>query len=125
MRSKLLILLAIFLTVVGVGQAFGAATVTSLLSQVPKGAYVNGPGGAADDNYYWQAVNIIFGGAHATNAAAITITPPTDMTVADTNGDGNFNDEIAIDYTTAGGGTFAPSAASAANSIVITQGTGL
>ena len=120
MRSKLLILLAIFLTVVGVSQAFGAATVTSLLSQVPKGAYVNGPGGAADDNYYWQAVHITFGGAHAANAAAITITPPTDMTVADTDGDTNFNDEIAISYTTAGAGTFAAAAGTAANSIVIT-----
>ena len=122
MRSKLLILLAIFLTVVGVSQAFGAATVTSLLSQVPKGAYVNGPGGAADDNYYWQAVHIIVGGAHATNAAAITITPPTDMTVADTDGDGNFDDEIALSYTTAGAGTYTVNAGTAANSIVITQG---
>jgi flagellar hook assembly protein FlgD len=124
MRSKLLILLAIILTVVGVSQAFGAATVTSLLSQVPKGAYVNGPGGATDDNYYWQAVHITFGGAHADNAAAITITPPTDMTVADTNGDTNFNDEIAIDYTTANATTFSVNAATANNSIVITQAGG-
>ncbi|MBN1290577.1 MAG: hypothetical protein JXB48_01975, partial [Candidatus Latescibacteria bacterium] len=119
MKSRLLIFLAILLMIFGVSQAYGAATVTSLLSQVPKGAYVNGPGGATDDNYYWQAVHITLGGAHAANAAAITITPPTDMTVADTDGDAGFADEISVSYTTAGAGVFSVAAGTIANSIII------
>jgi hypothetical protein len=102
----------------GVSQAYGAATVTSLLNQVPKGAYVNGPGGAADDNYYWQSLHIIFGGAHAANDPGITITLPTDMTIADTDGDTNHDDEVSISYNSAAA-TMSVTAATTASAIVI------
>ena len=113
MKSRLLIFLAILLMIFGVSQAYGAATVTSYLSQVPKGAYVNGPGGATDDNYYWQSVHIVVGGVHAIAAPAITITLPTDMTIADTDGGADYADEVSVSYSTAGAGTMAVGAATA------------
>lgn len=118
MRSKLLILAILLLSITLTGQAL-AATATVTPSQVPKGAYVNGPGGATDDNYYWQAMKITFAAANAIAAPAVTVTLPTGLTVANTDGDASYADEISLSWSTAGAGTFAVNATTGASSIVI------
>jgi len=85
MRSKLLILTLIVLSIALVGQAFGA-TITAYPTKVPKGAYVNGPGGATDDNFFWQTVVITFGAAHAATPETITLTLPDGMSIANADG---------------------------------------
>ena len=66
MRSRYFIFLALLLMFGMAVQALVAqATVLPIPSTVPKGAYVNGPMGAADDNYFWQKVTITTVVAHA------------------------------------------------------------
>ena len=124
MNSKLSILL-IFLLMIGVaGQAFGQAGISVLPTDVPKGAYVNGPLGAADDNYFWQSVTITPGLLHA-NATNLIITLPTGMTVADVDGidfgaSGSFHDEeVTVSWVDGGVAdlAFTVNSATDANSI--------
>lgn len=122
MRSKLLILTMLVLSIALAGQAFGAATATITPNTVPKGAYVNGPGGPADDNFYWQALKITFGGAHTFETAAITITLPTGMYIADTDEAGSVDNDVSLSWVTTGTTTFAVNAATAAGSIVLNIG---
>ncbi|MFC1490537.1 FlgD immunoglobulin-like domain containing protein [Candidatus Latescibacterota bacterium] len=95
MSSKRLIFIILLLMVAISGQAFAQAAMTVVPLNVPKGAYVNGPLGAADDNYYWQTVELTLNGIHP-DGEAITITLPTDIDVADIDGDANFVEEISV-----------------------------
>jgi len=83
MNSKFSILLVLLLMIGVAGQA-SAATITATPSNVPKGAYVYGPGGATDDNYFFQTVVLTSGAAHVSGQNVI-ITLPTGMTIADTD----------------------------------------
>ena len=103
-----------------VGQAV-AATITAYPTNVPKGAYVNGPGGATDDNFYWQVITLTSGAAHVATTTA-TITLPDGMTIADTDGDGNYSEEISVIFTAADPlVTLTPTSAAGAD-IVLTIG---
>ncbi|MFC1485534.1 FlgD immunoglobulin-like domain containing protein [Candidatus Latescibacterota bacterium] len=115
MSLKKLIFLSLLLAVC-LGVNAYAQTASVLPDQVPKGAYVNGPGGTTDDNQYFQQVHIVMAGTHA--AGTIVITLPTGMTVADYDG-GGFLAQVGVSYTTAGTGTFTATAADA-NSITLT-----
>jgi len=123
MRSRLIVLMILLLVLFGAGQVF-AATYTQLPSQVPKGAYVNGPGGATDDNYYWQAIKVTFGDTHAAASPFLTITLPTDMTVADTDGDTSYNDEVSISYNTTNDPVFVVAAGTNQNQVVLNVTSG-
>ena len=99
MRSKLLIILSLFLMIGVAGQVFGA-TLTATLDQVPKGAYVNGGGDDDDDNYYWQILEMEFDEVDGAGET-IAITLPTGMTIADTDMDGPpavYTDEISLAF---------------------------
>ncbi|MFC1511641.1 FlgD immunoglobulin-like domain containing protein [Candidatus Latescibacterota bacterium] len=115
MSFKKFIFLSLLLAVC-LGVNAYAQTASVLPDQVPKGAYVNGPGGTTDDNQYFQQVHIVMAGTHA--AGTIVITLPTGMTVADYDG-GGFLAQVGVSYTTAGTGTFTATAADA-NSITLT-----
>ncbi|MHB9029660.1 MAG: hypothetical protein ACYC9O_12905, partial [Candidatus Latescibacterota bacterium] len=121
MRSKLLILAILLLSIAFVGQAFGA-TITATPANVPKGAYVNGPGGATDDNFYWQSVTLTAAAGHLA-AATATVTLPEGMTIADADGDANYSEEISvvIGVATLPAMTITPTSAAGAN-IVLTIG---
>jgi len=94
-----MLLLMIVISTAFVGQAFGA-TLSVTPTKVPKGAYVNGPGGATDDNFYWQMVTLTSAAVHAFGGAANpTITLPDGMTIADTDGDADYSEEISLTYT--------------------------
>ncbi len=102
MKSKMLMLAIMFLSISHAGKAF-TATATVSPSQVPRGAYVNGPEGADDDNFYWQSLAITLGATHE-QPATVTITLPAGMTIANTNGNaGNtaFSDEISVTHNSA------------------------
>ena len=97
MNSKRLIFLIILLMVGMTGQAFAQATMTAIPSNVPKGAYVNGPLGAADDNYFWQKLSF----TDAVNEGLFVVTLPTGMSVADIDGQVDYFDEISLSWTDA------------------------
>jgi len=101
------LLLIMLLIIVGAGNALAQAIFTVTPSQVPKGAYVNGSGGATDDNYYWQTLYIKFSAANSQATPGLTITLPTGVTVADVNGDSGIRSEIALSWNTNLTGTFA------------------
>jgi len=54
---RIILLTAVIACILGAGTVL-AQNATLTPSQVPQGAYVNGPGGAADDNYYFQKLYI-------------------------------------------------------------------
>ena len=58
MSSKRLIFIILLLMIGMAGQVFAQATITPIPTNVPKGAYVNGPLGIADDNFFWQTVSV-------------------------------------------------------------------
>ncbi len=70
-----------------------AQTATVAPSTVPKGAYVNGSDG---DQQFIQVITYTVGANWASIAAVpdITITLPDSMTVANWNGDANYDDEV-------------------------------
>jgi autotransporter-associated beta strand protein len=72
----------------------GTTVMTVLPSQLPKGAYVNGPDGFNDDNYFWQTIEITFGAVGA--AENLTIDLPDYVYVADTDDDANVSEEVAL-----------------------------
>ena len=112
MSSKKIIFLILLLMIGMAGQAFVAqATVVPTLTTVPKGAYVNGPLGAADDNYFWQTVTITTAATHTNANITVTLTLPLGMTVADIDGiDGNgvgtfYDEDISLTLVQSAGGT--------------------
>lgn len=106
MRSKFLILTMLVLSIALVGQAFGA-TLTAYPTKVPKGAYVNGPGGASDYNFFWQELTLTVGAAHV-DTKTITIHLPEDMGIADPDGDDDYDEEISLVYTQTAAYTLTP-----------------
>ncbi len=116
MKSRLLILVIALLSITITGQAF-AATITAYPNVVPKGAYVNGPGGTSDDNFFWQVVTLTPGAGHAI-AATATITLPDGMTIANTDGDASYVDEVSLIFT-AGNATMTLTPTSAAGSNIV------
>ena len=101
MRSKFIIALSILLVLVSGGYAF-SQTVTVAPTQVPAGAYVNGGGVDADDNYYWQTATIDFPAVADGAGSTILITLPADMDVADVDMDGDPDNEISLAWTGTG-----------------------
>ncbi len=104
MRSKLLILAILLLSIALAGQALAAATVTVVPSNVPKGAYVNGGGVADNDNAYFQQVKIDLNDYHA-DAGVFTLYLPTGAYLADPDGDTILSEDISVVYTDAAGET--------------------
>ena len=106
MNSKLSILLILLLMIAGVGQALATATITATPSNVPKGAYVYGPGTdvgvTAEHNYFFQTVVLTAGDNHAGETVVITL--PTGMEIADTDGTGpdGVLDEVSVSGSVAG-----------------------
>ncbi|MCE5248662.1 T9SS type A sorting domain-containing protein [bacterium] len=121
MKSRLLIVLSLVFMIIGVSNAL-AATLTVTPDQVPKGAYVNGPKGETDDNYYWQVLSLTSGAAHV-SGQTITITFPSDVTLAKVNSAGTYDSHVTLYYTdvSAGGMTVAVTSATA-STIVLTIG---
>ncbi len=101
MNSKFTIVLILLLMFAGVGQAL-AATITATPSNVPKGAYLNGPGGATDDNYFFQTVILEAEQNHALTEN-IVITLPDGMTIADTDNatPTDWTDEVSVSASVA------------------------
>ena len=103
MNSKFSILLILLLMFGVAGQAYGAAGISVLPTNVPKGAYVNGPLGGTDDNYFWQSVTITPGLLHA-DTQNLIITLPTGMTLADVDGidfsgsGSNYDEEVTVSW---------------------------
>lgn len=101
MKSRFLILVILLLSIAFVGQAFGASTLTPYPTKAPKGAYVNGGGVQADDNFFWQMLTLTTVDAEHASGTAVgdsmcfTLYLPTSMTVADVDNDGNYADEIS------------------------------
>ncbi len=91
-------------------------------TQLPKGAYVNGPGGATDDNYFWQTIHYTFSTVVANGT--ITIDLPDGVHIANSDGDGSFTDEIAITWGTVDAVTFSVTAATADNFVITQAGLG-
>ena len=90
-------------------------------NQVPQGAYVNGPGGATDDNYFWQhiAISLVVNGDGA--GQTITINLPSNITLADATG-GGVDANVSLAWTGTGlGADFAVNAATDDTHIVVTQ----
>jgi hypothetical protein len=95
MKSKMVILLTLILSIFLAGQAY-SATITAYPTKVPKGAFVGGPLGT--NNYYWQMITLTAGAPAHAAAATATITLPTGMYVADTDGDAGYTDEVTLVY---------------------------
>ncbi|MFC1508338.1 autotransporter-associated beta strand repeat-containing protein [Candidatus Omnitrophota bacterium] len=85
------------ITVVPIVTAPTFMSITVAPANVPKGAYVNGGGVAANDNHYWQSLKISLGQKHP-DCGVFTLYLPTGMNVADSDGDGNLSDEVSLVY---------------------------
>ena len=103
MKSRLLILAMFLLSIAFVGQALGA-TLVPTPNKVPTGAYVNGPGGATDDNPYWQMLTLTMAQIHATGTT-FNVFLPSDMTVADVDNDGSSLNDISYNWVDADAGS--------------------
>ncbi|MFC1650418.1 T9SS type A sorting domain-containing protein [Candidatus Latescibacterota bacterium] len=97
MSSKRLIFIILLLMIGLAGQSL-AATITATPSNVPKGAYVDGPGGLTDDNMFFQTVVLTSGDAHVGGTVKIVL--PEGMTIPDVAG-GGYADEISFVATVA------------------------
>ncbi len=97
------------------GEAQSIAFSPQTLSSVPKGATAANP--------YWQRLAI----ALSRNPSAgnkITINLPSGLSIADRDGDGLYDDEVALDDSSSTGTGYTSAAGSSANQIVLTSGTG-
>lgn len=103
MRSRLIIILTLLLMIVGAGQALSATLVVTP-DQIPKGAYVNGGGDDADDNFYWQQLTLTLGQVHAPGVT-IEIDLPTPVEVGKILAAGTLKDHVSIGYNSATTGT--------------------
>ena len=118
MRSRLTILIILLLMIVGAGQALSATLVVTP-DQIPKGAYVNGGGDDADDNFYWQQLTLTLGEAHVLNAT-IDIDLPIPVEVGEIRPAGTLAGHVSIGYTTVGAGTASVTGATATTITVTT-----
>ena len=109
MSSKKIILLILLLMFAIAGQAFAQSAEILPSGEIPKGAYVNGPGGGTDDNYYFITIKIEFDVA-GTLAGPYDIILPSDITVADVDGaagtSNNYDDEVNISWSAGTGADF-------------------
>lgn len=126
-RSKMRVIFSLIFFIIllrGTIQSFGAVSVVP--SQVPKGATVNEPT-ATDDQYFVQSINIVFEEAIAAGGT-ITITLPSDLEVADVDGDtpSAYADEIYLSIASAAATNInaASIACDDGTDIVITVGVG-
>jgi hypothetical protein len=117
MSSKKLFLVFMLLLIGAASQAFAQATIAVAPTNVPKGAYVNGPLGEADDNFFWQVVTITLTQAHAAGQNMI-LTLPSGMSVAKVVSANTFASHVSVSHNSAAS-TLVVDAATAAASIRI------
>ncbi|MFT5374101.1 MAG: hypothetical protein ACI906_000917 [Candidatus Latescibacterota bacterium] len=85
------------------------------LSSAPKGATASNP--------YWQRLAITLS-RNPSAGNAITLNLPSGLTIADRDGDGAYDDEVALDDSSSTGTGYTSAAGTSANQIVLTSGTG-
>ncbi|MFB0517607.1 MAG: T9SS type A sorting domain-containing protein [Candidatus Neomarinimicrobiota bacterium] len=88
---------------------------------MPKGAYANGSDG---NQVFVQTIEIEFAGHTPAVADFLQVDIPADLSIADIDNDGNYDDEVSLNWNTVLNPTFAVDAAQTdANIIVIDVGT--
>ncbi len=84
---------------------------------------VNVPVGATDSNPYWQGL-VIHLRQNPSVGNTIAIFLPEDVSIADIDGDGSYEDEIALDDASTPGTGYTSVLGSSARHIVLTSATG-
>ncbi|MFB0516569.1 MAG: hypothetical protein ACETWG_08190, partial [Candidatus Neomarinimicrobiota bacterium] len=114
-KASAIALLAFF-----VSTAYGLNSKTLIPTQVPKGAYANGSDG---NQVFVQTIEIQFAGHTPAAADFLQVDIPADLSIADINNDGNYDDEVSLNWNTFNAPAFAVDAAQTdANIIVIDVG---
>ncbi len=107
-RSRMITALAMVLLLTAA--AFATPTAVVRPSTVPTGAYLDGQDG---DQYFVQALEVTLVTAAVGAGQTITVVMPDDMTIADTDGNANFINEISISNTATNAVTWTITAATA------------
>lgn len=81
------------------------------------------PKGASTSNPYWQRLAIVLT-RNPSAGNTISISLPADISIADLDGDGSVEDEIALDDSSATGTGYTSVAGSTSSRILLTSGTG-
>jgi hypothetical protein len=97
------------------GEAQSIAFSPQTLSSAPKGATGSNP--------YWQRLAITLS-RNPSAGNTIKINLPSGLSIADRDGDGLYDDEVALDDSSATGTGYTSTAGTSANQIVLTSGTG-
>lgn len=97
------------------GEAQSIAFSPQTLSSAPKGATASNP--------YWQRLAITLS-RNPSAGNTIKINLPSGLTIADRDGDGLYDDEIALDDSSSTGTGYTSTVGTSANQIVLTSGTG-
>ena len=95
-KSLIMVILIVLFSLIG---NIMGATLSTVPAQLPKGAYVNGADG---DQQFFQSLKITLADDGAGTWVAgndIVVTLPTDIRVADADGDGTFDDEVSVSVT--------------------------
>ena len=115
-RSRFFIIWALL----GVGAS--APTEAQVISLSPYNL-VNVPRGATDSNPYWQGL-VIDLRQNPSVGNTIAIFLPEDVSIADIDGDGSYEDEIALDDASTPGTGYTAVEGSTAHKILLTSETG-
>ena len=84
--------LAITMLILATSFVYGAFGVTAVPNQIPKGAYVNGSDG---DQHFFISVNVeLAADADWADGDDFVITLPSGVTIGNTDGDANYDDEV-------------------------------
>ena len=119
MSSRKFILFALLMLILGANQALGAQEFDITPTVLPKNAVVNDGGEPTADNYYWQMLHIKFSAQNSTATPALIITLPGNVFVADVDGNSDYDDEVALSWSTGNTAVFAVNAATDDDEIAI------
>jgi len=97
------------------GEAQSVAFSPQTLSSAPKGATASNP--------YWQRLAITLS-RNPSAGNTITLNLPSGLTIADRDGDGAYDDEVALDDSSSTGTGYTSAVGTSANQVVLTSGTG-